>query len=253
MAIYIKSDKEIANMQKAGKIVAKTLKFIENEIVEGRSLKELEEFCVKIIKGENAKPAFLGYRGFPGAVCISVNDEVVHGIPNGRRLKNGDIVKIDAGVYKDGVYADGAKSFLVGKASSILENLMIATKKALDLGIEQAYPGKRISDISHAIQDYVESRGFSVIRELSGHGVGVQLHEEPSIPNFGQPGRGTKLVVGMTLAIEPMVNLGSYEVWIDKNGWTVKTKDGKPSAHFEHTVLVTKSEPEILTKIEMNG
>lgn len=249
MAVFIKSEKEIVNMRKAGRIVAKTLKFIEGKIVEGPSLKKLEEFCVEIIKSENAKPAFLGYRGFPGAVCISVDEEVVHGIPNGRRLKNGEIVKIDVGVYKDGVYADGAKSFRVGKISSIIENLMEVTEKSLNLGIEQAHAGNRISDISHAIQDYVEKNGFSVIRELSGHGVGIQLHEEPSIPNFGRPGRGTSLVPGMTLAIEPMVNLGGYEVWTDKNGWTVKTKDGKPSAHFEHTVLITDSEPEILTQI----
>ncbi len=252
MAIFIKSEKEITNMRIAGRIVAKTLNVIEYEIVEGRSLKELEELCVKVITKEKAKPAFLGYRGFPGAVCISVDDEVVHGIPNGRRMKNGEIVKIDVGVYKNGVYADGAKSFRVGKVSSILENLMTVTEKALDLGIEQSHPGNRISDISYAIQDYVEKNGFSVIRELSGHGVGVQLHEEPSIPNFGRPGRGISLVAGMTLAIEPMVNLGSYEVWTDTNGWTVKTKDGKPSAHFEHTVLVTDSEPEILTQIQTN-
>lgn len=252
MAVFIKSEKEIVNMRKAGRIVAKTLKIIEDNIVEGKSLKELEEFCVKVIKSENAKPAFFGYQGFPGAVCISVDDEVVHGIPNGRRLKNGEIVKIDVGVFKDGVYADGAKSFRVGKVSSSIENLIAVTEKALDLGIERAHAGNRISDISHAIQDYVEKNGFSVIRELSGHGVGVQLHEEPSVPNYGRPGRGTSLVPGMTLAIEPMVNLGSYEVWTDKNGWTVKTKDGKPSAHFEHTVLITDSDPEILTQIQSN-
>jgi len=249
MAIFIKSEKEIKSMRKAGRIVAKTLHLIEDEIIEGKTLKELEAACAKIITEENAKPAFLGYRGFPAAVCISVNDEVVHGIPNGRHLKNGDIVKIDVGVYKDGVYADGAKSFHLGKISSILADLLTITEKALTLGIEQAKTGNHISDISHAIQDYVEANGFSVIRELSGHGVGVQLHEEPAIPNFGRPGKGIRLVAGMTLAIEPMVNLGSYEVWTDKNGWTVKTKDGKPSAHFEHTVLVTDSAPEILTEL----
>jgi methionyl aminopeptidase len=251
MAIFIKSEKEIAGIRKAGRIVAKTLKLIETEIVEGKTLEELEELCVKIITSENAKPAFLGYRGFPKAVCISVDDEVVHGIPNGRRLRNGEIVKIDVGVYKDGLYADGAKSFRVGTISKILEKLMTATEKALTLGIEQALAGNRISDISYTIQSYIESQGFSVIRELSGHGVGVQLHEEPSIPNFGRPGKGTKLVPGMTLAIEPMVNLGGYEVWTDKNGWTVKTKDGKPSAHFEHTVLVTDAEPETLTRLNL--
>jgi len=237
-------------MRKSGKIVAKTLKLIEAEIVEGNSLELLEQFCFKIITNENAKPAFLGYRGFPKAVCISVNDEVVHGIPNGRKLKNGEIVKMDVGVYKDGLYADGAKSFRVGEVSQILENLISTTEKALALGINQARAGNRISDISHTIQNYVEAQGFSVIRELSGHGVGVQLHEEPSVPNFGKPGRGIKLIPGMTLAIEPMVNLGTYEVWTDVNGWTVRTKDGKPSAHFEHTVLVTESEPEILTRLD---
>jgi methionyl aminopeptidase len=250
MAVFIKSEKEVIGMRKSGKIVAKTLKLIEAEIVEGNSLELLEQFCFKIITNENAKPAFLGYRGFPKAVCISVNDEVVHGIPNGRKLKNGEIVKMDVGVYKDGLYADGAKSFRVGEVSQILENLISTTEKALALGINQARAGNRISDISHTIQNYVEAQGFSVIRELSGHGVGVQLHEEPSVPNFGKPGRGIKLIPGMTLAIEPMVNLGTYEVWTDVNGWTVRTKDGKPSAHFEHTVLVTESEPEILTRLD---
>lgn len=250
MSIFIKSDKEINRMRRAGRIVAKTLKLVENEIVDGKSLSELEKFCIQIIETENAKPAFLGYRGFPKAVCISINDEVVHGIPNGRRLKNGAIVKIDVGVYKDGVYADAAKTFRVGEITKVLEDLLCATEKALYLGIAQARAGNRISDISYAIQNYVEAQGFTVIRELSGHGVGIQLHEEPMVPNFGQPGKGFKLVPGMTLAIEPMVNLGSYKVFTDKNGWTIKTKDGKPSAHFEHTILVTDSEPEILTKIE---
>ncbi len=249
MSIFIKSAKEIAGMRQAGKIVAKTLKMVETEIVAGKSLAELEKFCVKVITGEGAKPAFLGYRGFPNAVCISVNDEVVHGIPDSRRLKNGEIVKIDVGVYKNGFYADAAQSFRVGKIAPILEDLLKVTEKALFLGIEQARAGNRISDISYAIQEFVETNGFSVIRELSGHGVGIQLHEEPVVPNFGSPGKGIKLVPGMTLAIEPMVNLGSYEVWTDPNGWTVKTKDGKPSAHFEHTVLVTETEPEILTQI----
>lgn len=250
MGIFIKSEKEIAGIRKSGRIVAKTLKLIETEIIQGTSLESLEQACIKIITSENAKPAFLGYRGFPKAVCISVNDEVVHGIPNGRKLKNGDIVKIDVGVYKEGLYADGARSFRVGNIGQILENLVGTTEKALTLGISQALAGNRISDISHSIQDYVEAQGFSVIRELSGHGVGVQLHEEPSVPNFGKPGRGIKLVPGMTLAIEPMVNLGTYDVWTDVNGWTVKTKDGKASAHFEHTILVTESEPEILTRLD---
>uniref|UniRef100_A0A7C6EGG0 Methionine aminopeptidase n=1 Tax=candidate division WOR-3 bacterium TaxID=2052148 RepID=A0A7C6EGG0_UNCW3 len=247
MSIFIKSEKEISRIRRAGKIVAKTLKLIENEIVEGKSLLQLEKFCVQIIESEQGKPAFLGYRGFPGAVCISVNDEVVHGIPNGRRLKNGEIVKIDIGVYKDGVYADAAKTFPVGELPDETRRLLKVTEKALFLGIAQARAGNRISDISHQIQNYVEAQGFSVIRELGGHGVGIQLHEEPMVPNFGPPGKGSKLVPGMTLAIEPMVSLGSSRVFTDKNGWTIKTKDGKPAAHFEHTVLVTDSEPEILT------
>lgn len=250
MAIFIKSGKEIAGMRQAGRIAAKTLKMVEKQIVAGKSLTELENYCVKIITSEEGKPAFLGYRGFPGAVCISINEEVVHGIPNGRRLKNGEIVKIDVGVYKNGFYADAAKTFRVGEINPALENLIMVTEKALVLGIAQARAGNRISDISYAIQSYVEAQGFAVIRELSGHGVGIQLHEEPAIPNFGRPGQGTELVPGMTLAIEPMVNLGSCEVFTAKNGWTIKTKDGKPSAHFEHTVLVTEDEPEILTKID---
>ena len=248
MSIYIKSKKEIDGIKSAGKIVALTLEYIKNYLKPDISLYEIEQFCADFIINHNAKSAFKGYHGFPGSVCISVNDEVVHGIPNGRKIKLGDLVKIDVGVYKDGFFADGAKTFSVGAINGTIKKLVDTTERALYLGIDQARAGNHLGDISATIQNFVESNGFSVVRELSGHGVGIELHEEPMIPNFGTPKMGVTLKSGMTLAIEPMVNLGTYQVFTESNKWTVKTKDGKPSAHFEHTILVTDNEPEILTQ-----
>lgn len=247
MGIFIKSEKEIQGIRAAGIVVAKTFDYIKPKIKPGLTLRAIEELCTDFIKKEDAKPAFKNYKGFPANICVSVNEEVVHGIPNGRRLKPSDVVKIDIGVYKDGFYADGAKTFPIGEINSEVQKLLETTEKSLELGIAQALENNRISDISWAIQKFVEDAGFSVVRELSGHGVGIELHEEPKIPNFGEPGKGTRLVPGMTLAIEPMVNLGTYEVMTLGNGWTVVTKDGKYSAHFEHTILVTNGKPEILT------
>jgi methionyl aminopeptidase len=250
MSIYLKSEDEICRMKEAGRIVALTLKYIESYLEPGISLKEIERLCGEFIRKHNATSAFKGYRGFPAQVCISLNEEVVHGIPDGRKIKDGDLVKIDVGVYKDGVYADAAKTFYVGKITNDrVKKLMVVTEEALYLGINQARPGKRIGDISWAIQRYVESHGFSVVRELAGHGVGINLHEDPMIPNYGIPQKGLEIKKGMTLAIEPMVNMGTSEVVTLKNKWTVVTKDHKPSAHFEHTVLVTDDEPEILTRM----
>ncbi len=249
MSIYIKSEKEIKGIKAAGRIVAQTLDYIKDYLNPEISLSEIEKICADFIIRQNATPAFKGYHGFPGAVCISVNAEVVHGIPNGRKIKPGDLVKIDVGVYKDSFYADGAKTFPIRTINGNLKKLVEITEKALYLGINQARVGNRLGDISSTIQSFVESNGFSVVRELSGHGVGIELHEEPMIPNFGPPNMGITLKTGMTLAIEPMVNMGTYEVITQKNNWTVVTKDGLPSAHFEHTILITENEPEILTKI----
>lgn len=248
MGIYIKDEPEIVAMRRAGAIVARTLDSIADNVKPGVTLLELEHWCQAFIEEQGGKPAFLGYRGFPGAVCISVNQEVVHGIPSARRVQESDLIKIDVGVLKDGLYADGARTFPVGAIDRRTQKLVGATAEALERGIQQACAGNRISDISCSIQDYVEAQGFSVVRELSGHGVGVELHEEPSVPNFGKPGTGAVLKPGMTLAIEPMVNMGKYDVLTERNGWTVVTKDGLPSAHFEHTVLIRDGRAEILTK-----
>ncbi len=247
MALYIKSEAEIEGIKKAGRIVAGVLRVVGERIGPGVSLKELEGACVEFIRSQKAVPTFLGYRGFPAAVCISVNEEVVHGIPDSRVLNEGDIVKVDVGVTKDGYIADAARTFSVGKIAPEVERLVRETEQAFKEGIKYARAGNRVGDISQAIQRYVEGRGFSVVRELHGHGVGIELHEEPSIPNFGSSGRGRKLLSGMTLAIEPMVNMGSCAVRTLKNGWTVVAVDGKPSAHYENTILVTAGEPIILT------
>lgn len=248
MSIYIKSEKEIRGIRIAGKIVGLTLNYIKDQIKPEISLSEIENLCADYIIKHNAQPAFKGYHGFPGAVCISINEEVVHGIPNGRRIKSGDIVKIDVGIYKNGLYADGARTFAIGEVSQKIKKLLDVTEKALYLGIDKARAGKHLGDVSSTIQNFVEANGFSVVRELSGHGVGIELHEEPMVPNFGVPATGITLKKGMTLAIEPMVNIGTSEVLTKSNNWTVITKDSQPSAHFEHTILITDNEPEILTK-----
>lgn len=235
-------------MRRAGRLVAQTLNVAAEKVQEGISLKALEDICHQFILAHGGKPAFLGYRGFPGAVCISINDEVVHGIPDSRLLTDGDLVKIDVGVLKDGLYADGARTFIVGSVPARVDQLVQVTEQALYLGIQQARAGNRLSAISCAIQQHVEAHGFSVVEELSGHGIGIELHEEPAVPNFAKPGTGIRLKAGMTIAIEPMVNFGSPQVQTDANKWTVKTRDGLPSAHFEHTVLITNGAPEILTK-----
>lgn len=250
MALYIKTETEIAGIRAAGQVVAGVLKTARKYVAAGISLKELEAVCVDFIRRSGGVPTFLGYRGFPAAVCISVNDEVVHGIPDARILQEGDIVKVDVGVTKEGFIADAARTFPVGRIDERVARLIRETELAFFEGLKFCRAGYRIGDISAAIQRYVEGQGYSVVRELHGHGVGIELHEEPVVPNFGTKGKGRKLQKGMTLAIEPMVNMGASGVRTLRNGWTVVTEDGTPSAHYENTVLVTDNAPEILTKID---
>lgn len=247
MAVHIKSEREIAGIRLAGVICAEVLRLAESAVEPGRSLKQIERVCVDCIRSYGAEPTFLGYRGFPGAVCLSVNEEVVHGIPDSRKLMEGDILKVDVGVTKDGFIADAARTYEVGRVADDVHAMVLATEQAFRLGAAQARAGNRVSDISDAVQRFVEERGYSVVRDLCGHGVGLELHEEPQVPNFISRNKGVKLAAGITLAIEPMVNLGGSEVDIGANGWTVVTRDRRPSAHYENTVLVTESEPVILT------
>lgn len=247
MALYIKSPVEVEGIRQAGKIVAELLRLLKNQVVPGMSLKEVEDFCVDFIRQTGGVPTFLGYRGFPAAVCISVNEEVVHGIPDKRVLSEGDIVKVDVGVTKGGFIADAARTYQVGSVRAEVARLVEKTEEAFYEGLKFARLGYRVGNISAAIQQFVEGQGYSVVRELHGHGVGIELHEEPTVPNFGSPGKGRRLMKGMTIAIEPMVNMGAPNVKTLPNGWTVVAVDGKPSAHYENTVLITDGEPEVLT------
>ncbi len=236
-------------MARASRIVVKALKAIRGILSPGITTGEIEKIAEEIIYSEGGTPTFKGYRGYPASLCVSVNEEVVHGIPSlERRLKQGDIVSIDIGVTCQGYIGDAAVTLPVGKVSEEAGRLMRVTEEALYAGIEMARPGNRLTDISHAIQVHAEQAGYSVVRAFVGHGVGKTLHEEPQVPNFGPPGKGPRLRPGMTLAIEPMVNEGSYHVVILDDGWTAKTRDGRLSAHFEHTVHITDNGPEILTK-----
>jgi methionyl aminopeptidase len=247
--ISIKKKDEIKRMIVASEIVSEALQAIKKAVAPGITTKALEEIAEDIIRTRGGKPAFKGYKGFPASICTSVNDEVVHGIPSEEVvLKEGDIVSIDLGVIYKGYISDAAITLPVGAISESAARLLSVTKQALFEGIAKAVPSNRVGDISHAIQSYVESKGYSVVRKFVGHGVGRRLHEEPQVPNFGLPGEGIKLREGMTLAIEPMVNEGTHDVSIMEDGWTAKTKDGKLSAHFEHTILIKKNGPEILTK-----
>jgi len=247
--IILKSPEEVKTMAQACRIVAKTLDYVGNMIRPGITTLQLEQIAEEYIKSNNATPAFKGYRGYPSSICASVNHEVIHGIPSDRVLEEGDILGLDLGVYKEGFYGDAAYTFPVGKPTPETERLLRVAEAALYAGIENALPDKRISDISNAIQNHIESNGFSVVRAFVGHGIGRNLHEDPQVPNFGQPGRGPRLRPGMTLAIEPMVNAGGYEVVLLTDGWTAVTMDGQLSAHFEHTIAVTESKPKILTQL----
>jgi methionyl aminopeptidase len=246
--ISIKSQEEIALMAKAGAVVATVLAEIEGAVKPGVKTRELDKKAERIIKRERCVPAFKGYKGFPGNICASINDVVVHGIPGNDRVKEGDLLSVDVGVMYDGYYADGARTYPVGSISPSAKKLSAVTLESLEAGIKEARAGKHLSDISSAVQRYVEAHGFSVVRALVGHGIGSKIHEPPEIPNYGEPRKGPILKPGMTLAIEPMVNEGGYDIEILDDGWSVVTKDGKLSAHFEHTVLITEEGPKILTE-----
>ena len=246
--IILKSPEEIEKIAESCRIVADTIEAIKLMITPGLTTLEVENFADTHVRKLGGVPAFKGYRGYPASICTSVNDEVIHGIPSKRALKEGDILSVDLGVYKDGFYGDGAVTIPVGQITPSLEKLLRVTEESLYIGVMNARVGNRITDISYAIQNHVEFSGFSVVRTFVGHGIGRELHEDPQIPNFGLPGRGPRLREGMTLAIEPMVNLGSHEVFVLDDGWTAVTADGKPSAHFEHTVVITSEGPRILTK-----
>jgi methionyl aminopeptidase len=251
MSIMIKSNQEIAAMRQAGRILATVLETLKSQVRPGMKTKELDIITTKELEKLGAKPSFKGYRGFPANLCVSVNDEIVHGIPGERVLHQGDIVSLDLGTIVMGFQGDAAVTVPVGKVNSAAKHLMETTKGALEAGIRAARPGARLGDISAAIQDYAEEKnGYRVVREYTGHGIGREMHEEPQIPNFGSPGSGPVLKKGMTLALEPMVNTGGCSTRIADDHWTVLTADGSLSAHFEHTILITDAEPEILTTIE---
>lgn len=246
--IVLKSQDEIKRMAEACRIVAEVLEGIKQNIAPGVKTIELDGYTESFISSRGARPAFKGYRGYPASVCTSINEQVVHGIPSSVRLREGDIISLDIGVYYRGFYGDAALTLPVGKVSAQTERLLAATEESLYRGIEKAVPGNRLSDVSAAIQECVEKEGFAVVRNFVGHGIGRDLHEEPQIPNFGRPGQGPELREGMTLAIEPMVNAGGWEVIILDDGWTAVTKDGSLSAHFEHTIAITGDGNVILTK-----
>ena len=248
--ITIKNEQELVCMRQACKITAAARALAGEMVKPGVSTKQIDKAVREFIVAQGAKPSFLNYHGFPASTCISVNNTVIHGIPGGYTLKEGDIVSVDVGAFYQGFHGDCAATFPCGQISAEAQRLIDVTKQSFFEGIRFATQGHRVSDISHAIQTYVESNGFSVVRSFVGHGVGRQLHEEPEVPNFGRAGHGPRLLRGMTLAIEPMVNEGVYDVRVLKDGWTTVTADGKLSAHYENTVLITDGEPEILTVTE---
>ena len=248
--ITIKNERELESMRQACKITAAARALAGEMVRPGVKTKDIDKAVYDYIVAQGAKPSFLNYNGFPASTCISVNHVVVHGIPDGYVLKDGDIVTVDVGAFYNGFHGDCAATYACGEISAEAQRLIDVTKQSFFEGIRFATQGHRVSDISHAIQTYVESNGFSVVRSFVGHGVGRQLHEEPEVPNFGRPGHGPRLLRGMTLAIEPMVNEGVYDVRVLKDGWTTVTADGKLSAHYENTVLITDGEPEILTVTE---
>ena len=250
--IVCRSAAELEKMREAGRLVGEVLTELASKVAPGISTAELDELAEKRIAKRGAVPAFKGYHGYPATICASINDEVIHGIPSGRRvLVEGDIISLDVGASIDGYYGDSAITLAVGRVSEEAATLLRVTEEALFKAIEQARPGRRLSDISHAVQHHVEAHGFSIVREFVGHGIGQRMHEEPQVPNYGEPGHGPRLAEGMVLAIEPMVNAGRAAVKVLADGWTAVTKDKSLSAHFEHTVAVTAGEPWILTAREV--
>jgi methionyl aminopeptidase len=249
MSVIIKSDREIAAMRRAGRVVAVVLKILSGKLRAGMKTKELNIIAGKELEKLGARPSFKGYRGFPANLCVSVNDEIVHGIPGDRILAEGDIVSLDLGAIVDGFHGDAALTVGIGEISQKARKLVETTEAALETGISRAYAGARLGDVSEVIQDYAESRGYSVIREYTGHGIGREMHEEPQIPNFGKKGTGLMLERGMALALEPMVSIGDWRTRVGSNHWTVSTIDGSLAAHFEHTIAITDAEPEVLTVV----
>ncbi len=246
--VILKTPEEVEKIAVAANIVFQTLSALEEKVQPGVTLRELDQLAEEIILKEGAMPAFKGYRGFKATLCTSVNEEVVHGIPSDRPLKEGDIVGIDCGAIRDGFYGDAARTFPVGKVSEEATQLIATTAESLNRAIEQMQVGNRLHDISYAVQEYAESCGFSVVRDFVGHGIGRDLHEEPPVPNFGKKNTGIKLEAGLVLAIEPMVNVGTQDVRLLDDGWTVVTLDGKLSAHFEDTIAITDNGPRILSR-----
>ena len=247
MAIHIKSDHEINLMREAAEILIEAHELVAQHIRVGVTTKELDHVAEKFIKSKNAYPSFLNYNGYPASACISINEEVVHGIPSKRKLQEGDIVSVDLGVYYKGYHSDAARTYAVGKISDDKLKLMKVTEESFFEGLKYAKPGYHLNDISSAIGAYAEKHGYGVVRDLVGHGIGKQLHEEPQVPNYNTPRRGPKLQKGMVLAIEPMINMGTCEVRVLDDDWTFVTRDGSPSAHYENTVVITDDIPEILT------
>ena len=245
--IKLKNNAELELMRKAGEITAGALMTAEGLIKPGVTLKHMDSEIRRFIESHNCTPSFLGYSGFPASACISINEQVIHGIPGERRLEEGDIVKVDVGAVYKGYNGDAARTFFCGKVSDEAVKLEKITRESFFEGIKNARPGNRIGDISHAVEEYVVSNGFSVVQSFVGHGVGAELHEDPEVPNFGRAGRGPRIYEGMTIAVEPMVNAGTEEVEVQSNGWTVVTIDGKLSAHYENTIAVTENGTEILT------
>lgn len=250
--ILVKSKNEIDQIRESARIVAETLQLVKRYAEPGKTTLELDKIAEDYIRSNNGIPAFKGYSqagsiDFPGTICSSLNEEVVHGIPSGRILMEGDLLSVDVGVDKNGFFGDAAITIAIGEISDENKRLLEATEKSLYLGIEQAKKNNRIGDISFAIQEYIESKGFAIVKDLCGHGVGKYLHEDPQIPNFGEANSGPKIKNGMTIAIEPMINVGTYQVTVAEDGWTVVTKDKKASAHFEHTVAIINDKPEILS------
>ncbi len=246
--IHIRSEKEIELIRQSSRILSEAFKIVAKRIAPGLRGSDLDEEIGEFIRSQGAQPAFKGFHGYPANVCISIDEQVVHGIPSPRCLQAGEIVGVDIGVLYQGYYSDAARTYAVGKVSPLKEKLIRVTRESLYKGIEMAREGNRLSDIGHAIQMHVEQAGFSVVRELVGHGIGREMHEEPQIPNYGPPHRGPRLKAGMVLAIEPMVNAGDWPTRVLEDQWTVVSADGSPSAHFEHTIVITKDGAEILTE-----
>ena len=251
--VSLKSPREVALMKESCRIVAEVLALVGGHIAPGVRTRDLDALAEEYIRSQGGEPAFKGYGHdrrnlFPGTLCVSIDDEVVHGIPDGGQIREGQVVSIDVGVKKNGYYGDGARTFAVGSVTEEKLRLLRVTEESLMLGIAQARAGNHLHDVSAAVQRHVEAAGFSVVRDLVGHGIGRSLHEDPAVPNYGEPGTGVVLKEGMALAIEPMVNAGTHRVRVEEDGWTVRTADGKPSAHFEHTIVVTTGEADILTR-----